>query len=344
MEITNPTTTNSETPKKRIFSAIQPSGNITLGNYLGALKNWISLQDEFDCIFALADLHTITVRQEPAQFRKHALEAYALLLACGIDVKKSLFFLQSHVPAHAQLAWVLDCYTQFGELSRMTQFKDKSKKHADNINAGLFTYPSLMAADILLYQADLVPVGADQTQHLELTRNIATRFNGLYSPTFKIPEGYTIKQGGKIMSLQDPTKKMSKSDENINGCIYVLDKPEDIMRKFKRAVTDSEACVHYGEGKDGINNLMDIYSCVTGKNYQEIEAEFSGHGYGDFKAAVGEAVVEHLRPIQERYAKYSKDKAFLQSCWNESAEKAARIANRTLSKVMRKVGFLPREL
>ena len=327
--------------KPVIFSAIQPSGTITLGNYLGALKNWISLQDDYDCIYALADLHTITVRQDPATFRRHTLEAYALLLACGIDLNKSLFFIQSQVPAHAQLAWVLNCYTQFGELSRMTQFKDKSQKHPENVNAGLFTYPSLMAADILLYQADLVPVGADQKQHLELTRNIAERFNGLYSPTFVVPDAYIPKTGARIMSLQDPTRKMSKSDENANASIALLDKPEDIMRKFKRAVTDSEACVRYAEGKDGVNNLMGIYSCVTGKTYEEIEREFSGKGYGDFKAAVGEAVVEHLRPIQERFSQLIQDKAYLEKCYTENAEKASRIANRTLSKVMKKVGFLP---
>lgn len=328
--------------KKVIFSAIQPSGTVTLGNYLGALKNWISLQDDYDCIYALADLHTITVRQEPAKFRKNALEAYALLLACGIDINKSLFFIQSQVPTHAQLAWVLNCYTQFGELQRMTQFKDKSAKHADNVNAGLFTYPSLMAADILLYQADLVPVGADQKQHLELTRNIAERFNGLYSPTFTVPDGYIPKQGARIMSLQEPTRKMSKSDENVNGYVAVLDKPDDIMRKFKRAVTDSDACVRYAEGKDGVNNLMGIYSCVTGLTYEQIEKEFEGKGYGDFKTAVGEAVLEHLRPIQERFADYSKNKDYLEKCYTESAQKALVISSRTLNKVMKKVGFLPK--
>lgn len=328
--------------KKVIFSAIQPSGSVTLGNYLGALKNWVSLQDSYDCIFALADLHTITVRQEPAKFRKNILEAYALLLACGIDPEKSPFFMQSHVSAHAELGWVLDCYTQFGELSRMTQFKDKSQKHADNVNAGLFTYPSLMAADILLYQADMVPVGVDQKQHLELARNIAERFNGLYSPTFIVPDPYIPKTGAKIMSLQDPIKKMSKSDENVNGCVYVLDTPDTIMRKFRRAVTDSDACVRYEEGKDGVNNLMGIYSCVTGKTYEEIEREFEGKGYGDFKAAVGEAVIESLRPIQEKFNQYMEDKAYLAECYNSGAEKAERIARKTLSKVMRKIGFVPR--
>lgn len=328
--------------KKVIFSAIQPSGTVTLGNYLGALKNWVNLQDEFNCIFALADLHTITVRQEPAKFRANTYEAYALLLACGIDVEKSPFFIQSHVPTHAQLGWILDCYTQFGELSRMTQFKDKSAKHADNVNAGLFTYPSLMAADILLYQADLVPVGADQKQHLELTRNIAERFNGIYGNVFKVPDGYIPKIGARVMSLQDPTRKMSKSDENVNGCVAVLDKPEVIMKKFKRAITDSEAKVRYAEGKDGINNLMGIYSAVTGKTMEEIEHEFDGKGYGDFKTTVGEAVVEHLRPIQERFNLYINDKAYLKECYEKGAEFAMKLSQRTLSKVMKKIGFVER--
>lgn len=327
--------------KKRILSGIQPTGTFTLGNYIGAVRNWGSLQQDFECLYMVADLHSLTVRQEPAALRRQTREAAAMLLAAGIDPKVSLLFVQSHVPAHVQLSWILSCNTQFGELSRMTQFKDKSQKHPENINAGLFTYPSLMAADILLYQADLVPVGADQKQHLELTRNIAERFNGVYSPTFKVPDGYIPKTGARIMSLQDPTRKMSKSDENANGYIALLDKPEDIMRKFKRAVTDSEACVRYAEGKDGVNNLMGIYSCVTGKSYEEIEREFEGKGYGDFKTAVGEAVVEHLRPIQERFAELIKDKAYLEKCYTENAEKATRIAYRTLAKVMKKVGFLP---
>jgi tryptophanyl-tRNA synthetase len=330
----------NDNTKKVIFSAIQPSGTITLGNYLGALKNWIELQNEYDCIYALADLHTITVRQEPAKLRRNTLEAYALLLACGIDPQKSPFFIQSQVPEHAQLAWILDCYTQFGELQRMTQFKDKSQKHPDNINAGLFTYPSLMAADILLYQADLVPVGVDQKQHIELTRNIAERFNGLYGQTFKLPEGYIPETGAKIMSLQDPTRKMSKSDENVNASIAVLDRPEDIMRKFKRAVTDSEACVRRAPGKDGVNNLMGIYSCVTGKTDEQIEAEFAGRGYGDFKAAVGEAAVEHLRPIHEKFNEYIKNRDYLEQCYTEGARKAEAIARKTLRKAMKKIGFL----
>lgn len=329
--------------KKVIFSAIQPSGTITLGNYLGALKNWVALQDDFDCIFALADLHTITVRQEPAKFRRNILEAYALLLACGIDVNKSLFFMQSHVHTHAELAWILNCYTQFGELSRMTQFKDKSAKHADNINAGLFTYPALMAADILLYQADLVPVGADQKQHLELTRNIAERFNGLYSPTFVVPDAYIPKNGARIMSLQDPTKKMSKSDENANGCIALLDKPEDIMRKFKRAVTDSDSRIIMDPvNKPGVSNLIQIYSVATGKPVAEVEAEFEGKGYGEFKPAVGEAVVELLRPIREKTEDLLRNKDYLEQVYTEGAQKASYLARKTLSKVYRKVGFVGR--
>lgn len=330
-----------ETRKKRVLSMIQPTGMFTLGNYLGALKNFVALQDEYECVYALADLHAITVRQEPAAFRKNTLSAYAMMLALGIDPEKSIFFIQSQVPQHAQLAWILNCYTQFGELSRMTQFKDKSAKHADNINAGLFTYPCLMAADILLYNADYVPIGADQKQHLELARDVAERFNGLYSPTFVVPEGLIPKTGARIMSLQDPTKKMSKSDENTAGFITMLDTPDQIMKKFKRAVTDSEARVRYAEGKDGINNLMGIYSCITGKSYAEIEKEFDGRGYGDFKTAVGEAVVGALTPIQARYNELIKDKAYLEKCYSEAAPRAEAIARRTLQKVMKKVGYLP---
>ena len=329
-----------ENKKKSALSLIQPSGTVTLGNYLGAIRNWVKMQDEFNCLLGLADLHTITVRQEPAKMRKNILDAYASIIACGIDVEKTPFFIQSHVHTHAELAWILNCYTQFGELSRMTQFKDKSAKHADNINAGLFTYPVLMAADILLYQADCVPVGADQKQHLELARDIATRFNSLYSPTFKVPEPYIAKHGARVMSLQDPTKKMSKSDENVNGCVHLLDTPEVIMKKFKRAVTDSEACVRYGEGKDGINNLMDIYGAVTGLSHEQIEKDFAGKGYGDFKTAVGEAVVETLRPIRAEYEKLIADKAYLESCYKKADELALKISQRTLSKVMRKIGFV----
>ncbi len=333
---------NTAEKKKIVYSAIQPSGTITLGNYLGALKNWVVMQEEgtHNCIYTLADLHTITVRQEPAKMRKNVLDAYASILACGIDVEKSIFFIQSHVHQHAELAWLLNCYTQFGELSRMTQFKDKSAKHADNINAGLFTYPCLMAADILLYQADLVPVGADQKQHIELARDIAGRFNSLYSPTFTVPEGFIPKNGARVMSLQDPTKKMSKSDENVNACVSLLDSPDVILKKFKRAVTDSEARVAYGEGKDGINNLMGIYSVVTGKTMEDIENEFSGKGYGDFKVAVGEAVIEELRPIREKYEKLIADKAYLEESYRKGAEIAERMAQRTLDKAMKKIGFI----
>ena len=326
--------------KKVIFSAIQPSGTITLGNYIGAIQNWVKLQDDYNCIFAVADLHAITVRQDPKAFRQNILEAYALLLACGIDTEKSPFFIQSHVHTHAELAWILNCYTQFGELSRMTQFKDKSLKHADNVNAGLFTYPSLMAADILLYQADMVPVGVDQKQHLELARNIAERFNGIYGNTFRVPEPYISQVGAKIMSLQDPTKKMSKSDENVNSWVAVLDKPEVIIKKFKRAVTDSDTRVCVGEGKDGINNLIGIMSSVTGKTADEITAEFEGKGYGDFKLAVGEAVVEKLRPIRERFDEYIKNKDYLVEQYRRSAEFALRISQRTLDKAMKKIGYV----
>ena len=327
--------------KKRVLSMIQPTGTFTLGNYLGALKNFVALQEDYDCVYALADLHAITVRQEPAAFRKNTLEAYAMLLAMGIDLEKSIFFIQSQVPEHAQLAWVLNCYTQFGELSRMTQFKDKSQKHADNINAGLFTYPCLMAADILLYQADYVPIGADQKQHLELTRDISIRFNGLYGNTFRLPEAYIPKTSARIMSLADPTKKMSKSDENVKATVFLLDPKDSIIKKFKSAVTDSEAEVVYREGKDGINNLMSIYSAVTGKSFDEIQQEFAGRGYGDFKMAVGEAVAEELRPIREEYDRLMADKGYLESCYREGAEKARAISQRTLDKVYKKIGFLP---
>ncbi len=331
-----------DTPEKKkvIFSAIQPSGTITLGNYLGALRNWVKLQDDYNCIFAVADLHAITVRQEPKTFRQNILNAYALLLACGIDTEKSLFFIQSHVHTHAELAWVLNCYTQFGELSRMTQFKDKSAKHADNVNAGLFAYPSLMAADILLYQSDMVPVGADQKQHLELARNIAERFNGIYGNTFTVPEPYISTVGARVMSLQEPTKKMSKSDENVNAWVAVLDKPDTIMKKFKRAVTDSEAEVRVGEGKDGINNLIGIMSAVTGKTADEIAIEFEGKGYGDFKTAVAEAVIEEVKPIQARFDEYINNKDYLVEQYRKSAEIAEKISQRTLDKAMKKIGFI----
>ncbi|MBR5011047.1 MAG: tryptophan--tRNA ligase, partial [Clostridia bacterium] len=285
------------------------------------------------------DMHAITVRQVPAELRRRTYETLALYIACGLDPKKNTLYVQSHVPAHAELGWMLNCYTMFGELSRMTQFKDKSAKHSDNVNAGLFTYPTLMAADILLYQTDLVPVGIDQKQHLELARDIAERFNGVYGDTFVVPEGYMAKSGAKIMSLAEPTKKMSKSDENANAIVYILDSKDDVMRKFKKAVTDSEACVRFGDGKDGINNLMTIYSCFTGKTFEEIEKEFDGKGYGDFKIAVGEACADGLAPVREEFARLMADKAYLEEVMKNGAAEASYYARKTLSKVKRKVGF-----
>ena len=335
----------NEVQKKRILSGIQPSGDLTLGSYLGAIKNWAALADEYDCYYMLADMHTITVRQVPAELRRHTLTQVAAYIASGLDPEKNVLFVQSHVPAHAQLGWVLDCYTMFGELSRMTQFKDKSAKNADNINAGLFTYPALMAADILLYQADLVPVGGDQKQHVEICRDIATRFNGIYGDTFKLPDPYIPQVGARVMSLTSPEKKMSKSDKDPNGCVYMLEKPEDILRKFKRAITDSdtERCVRFDrENKPGVSNLMSIYSAVTGRSFEAIEAEFDGKGYGAFKPVVGEAVVEMLRPIQEETRRLLSDKAYLESVYRAGAEKASYVAEKTLRKVYKKVGFLAR--
>lgn len=332
METTNET-------KKRIFSGVQPSGVLTLGNYLGALKNWVTLQDEYECIYCAMDMHAITVRQNPADLRRRTAEVLALYIACGIDPEKSLLFVQSHVPAHAELSWVLGCNTMFGELSRMTQFKDKSQSHADNVNAGLFTYPVLMAADILLYQTDIVPVGADQKQHIEIARDIAGRFNGVYGETFKIPEAYIPKTGMKITSLTDPTKKMSKSDPNPNSYIHIIESRDDTVRKIKRAVTDSGSEVTFSEDKPGICNLMNIYSAFTGKTHEEIENEFAGKGYGDFKAAVGETCADCLQPVREKYAQLVKDKAYLDGIMKNGAEKAQYLARKTLSKVYRKVGF-----
>lgn len=326
--------------KKLIFSGIQPTGTFTLGNYIGAIRNWGPLQDEYRCVYCVVDMHAITVRQDPVKLRQNSLQAYALLLACGISLEKSILFIQSHVRTHAELSWILSCNTQFGELSRMTQFKDKSQRHPDDINAGLFTYPVLMAADILAYNADLVPVGVDQKQHLELTRDIAQRFNQRYGEFFTLPEPYIPPVGAKIMSLQDPTKKMSKSDTNPNACILILDDKDTIIRKCKRAVTDSDASVRYAEGKDGINNLMSIYSSVTGKDYAAIEREFEGKGYGDFKLAVGEAVADHLRPMQEEYARLIADKAYLKECYTQSDAKALAYSSRIVRKVYRKVGFV----
>lgn len=326
--------------KKRSLSLIQPTSIPTLGNYLGAMRGWPSFQEDFDTIFGIADLHSITVRQDPAKLRMQTTQLYAMLMAVGLDPKKGILFIQSHVPQHSQLGWLLNCYTQFGELNRMTQFKDKAAQHSDNVNAGLFTYPCLMAADILLYQADAVPVGADQKQHLEITRDIAERFNSIYGNVFTVPEPYIPKAGARVMSLQDPTRKMSKSDPNPKGTVYLLDEPNVIMKKFKSAVTDSEMSVRYAEGKDGINNLMTIYSAVTGDSFETIERDFDGRGYGDFKKAVGEAVVAELEGVQKRYAEFMKDKAFMQECWTNGADTASRVANRTLTKAMKKIGFL----
>lgn len=326
--------------KKVIFSGIQPTGTFTLGNYIGAVRNWGPLQDEYDCIYSIVDMHALTVKRDPIKFRQQTIESYALLLACGIDPQKSVAFIQSHNPSHAQLNWILACSTQFGELSRMTQFKDKSKKHPDDVNAGLFTYPVLMAADILAYNADLVPIGQDQKQHLELARNIAVRFNQRFGDMFTVPEPYIPKVGAKVMSLQEPTKKMSKSDDNQNATILILDDKDTIIRKFKRAVTDSEAVVKYADGKDGINNLMTIYSAVTGKSLDEIEREFDGKGYGDFKIAVGETVADHLAPIREDFARLMADKNYLKECYTEGAQRAFKLTNKVITKVHRKVGFV----
>lgn len=327
--------------KKRIFSGIQPSGDLTLGSYMGAIKNWVALQDEYDCIYCIVDMHAITVRQVPADLRRRSLEQLAQYIACGLDPQKNIMFIQSHVPAHAELSWVLGCYTQFGELSRMTQFKMKSQQHADNITAGLFTYPVLMAADILVYQADLVPVGEDQKQHVELCRDIATRFNNSFPDTFTLPEPFIPKMGARIMSLGNPENKMSKSDPD--GCVFLMDRPEDIMRKFKRAITDSDSRIVMDPvGKPGVSNLIQIYSVATGKSIAEVEAEFAGKGYGEFKPAVGEAVVELLRPIREKTEDLLRNKDYLEQVYSEGAQKAAYLARKTLDKVYRKIGFVKR--
>ena len=327
--------------KKRMLSGIQPSGDLHLGNYLGAIKNWGARSDLYECFYFMADLHTITVRQTPADLRRRTLEQLAQYIACGLDPEKNTLFIQSHVHQHAELGWVLNCYTMFGELSRMTQFKDKSSKHAENVNGGLFTYPSLMAADILLYQPDLVPVGHDQKQHCELTRDIAKRFNGIYGDVFKVPEPFIPETGARIMSLNAPESKMSKSMPE--GCVFLMEKPEDIQRKFKRAITDSdtENCVRFDpENKPGVANLMSIYSAVTGKTFAQIEAEFAGCGYGKFKPVVGDAVIEHLRPIREESQRLLKDKAYLEGVYRDGAQKASYVAEKTLRKVYKKVGFV----
>ena len=335
-----------ETARKKVMlSGIKPTGDLTLGSYLGAIKNWAERAEQFDCYYFMADLHALTTRNNPADLRRRTLEQLAQYVACGLDPQKNTLFLQSHVSAHAELGWIINCYTMFGELSRMTQFKDKSAKNADNINGGLFTYPALMAADILLYQPDFVPVGDDQKQHVELTRDVAQRFNNLYGETFRVPEPYIPKIGARVMDLLDPMSKMSKSDEVGNGRVCLMDAPDDIMRKFKRAVTDSETgrCVYYDpENKPGVANLMQIYSACTGKSFETIEAEFEGKGYGAFKPAVGEAVVEMLRPIREESTRILKDKAYLEGLYRDGAERASRVAEKTLRKVYKKVGLVQR--
>ena len=330
-------------PKKRMLSGIQPSGDLHLGNYLGAIRNWGARSDQFECFYFMADMHTITVRQNPADLRRRTLEQLAQYIACGLDPQKNTLFIQSHVHQHAELGWVLNCYTMFGELSRMTQFKDKAAKHAENVNGGLFTYPSLMAADILLYQPDYVPVGEDQKQHCELTRDVARRFNGIYGDVFKIPEPYIPETGARVMSLNAPDTKMSKSIPE--GCVFLMERPEDIQRKFKRAITDSdtENCVRYDrEKKPGVANLMSIYSACTGMTYQEIEAQFQGQGYGKFKPAVADAVVETLRPIREEASRLLKDKAYLEGVYRDGAQRAGYVAEKTLRKVYKKIGFVQR--
>jgi len=333
--------TETNAPKKRMLSGIQPSGDLHLGNYLGAIKNWGARSDLYECFYFMADLHTITVRQTPADLRRRTLEQLAQYIACGLDPEKNTLFIQSHVHQHAELGWVLNCYTMFGELSRMTQFKDKSSKHAENVNGGLFTYPALMAADILLYQPDLVPVGHDQKQHCELTRDVAKRFNGIYGDVFKIPEPFIPETGARIMSLNAPESKMSKSMPE--GCVFLMERPEDIQRKFKRAITDSdtENCVRFDpENKPGVANLMSIYSAVTGESFEQIEAEFAGCGYGKFKPVVGDAVIEHLRPIREEASRLLKDKAYLEGVYRDGAQRASYVAEKTLRKVYKKVGFV----
>lgn len=325
--------------KKILFSGMQATGTLTLGNYLGALKNWVTLSDEYECFYCVVDLHSITVRQDPAELRKRARNLLTLYIAAGLNPEKNCLYYQSHVSGHAELSWILNCFTYMGELNRMTQFKDKAKKHSDNINAGLFTYPVLMASDILLFQSDVVPVGIDQMQHLEITRDIAQRFNSIYGDVFTIPEAYIGKAGAKIMSLQEPTKKMSKSDENPNASIYLMDDTDTIIRKFKRAVTDSGSEIRRAEDKPGITNLLDIYCSVTGKTSEEAEKEFDGKGYGDFKLAVGESVADVLKPVQDRFNELTKDKAYIDGIIKNNADKANYYAAKTLRKVQRKVGF-----
>ncbi|MEH2921827.1 tryptophan--tRNA ligase [Samsonia erythrinae] len=331
--------------KPIVFSGAQPSGELTIGNYMGALRQWVTMQDDYDCIYCIVDLHAITVRQDPQTLRKATLDTLALYLACGIDPKKSTIFVQSHVPEHSQLSWVLNCYAYFGELNRMTQFKDKSARYGENINAGLFDYPVLMVADILLYQAAQVPVGEDQKQHLELSRDIAQRFNSLYGDIFKVPEPFIPKSGARVMSLQEPTRKMSKSDDNRNNVIGLLEDPKSVVKKIKRAMTDSDEppVVRYDvANKAGVSNLLDILSSVTGKSIPELEQEFSGQMYGHLKGAVADAVSGMLSELQARYHRFRNDEAFLHQVMREGAEKASARAQETLKKVYDAVGFVAR--
>lgn len=329
----------SDPKKQTMLSGVQPTGIFTLGNYIGAIKNWRKVQDDYNCLYFIANLHSLTVRNDPQKLKKLTLDCVALLLACGIDIEKSILFIQSHVPEHAELSWVLQCYTQFGELTRMTQFKDKSAKNSDNVNAGLFGYPVLMAADILIYQSDFVPIGADQKQHLELTRDIANRFNNLYGETFNLPNPYIPPSGGRVMSLADPTSKMSKSDKNLNGFISVLDPPDVIINKFKKTVTDSESKIYYSDEKPGISNLLTIYSVLADLEMNEVEKKFRDKGYGEFKLAVGELVAETLKPVQDKYNQLSRDKKYLQEICDQGAKKASSIAQKTLKSVYEKIGI-----
>jgi tryptophanyl-tRNA synthetase len=327
--------------KKTILSGIQATGSLTLGNYLGALNNWVEMQDKYNCYYMIADLHTLTIRKDPEELRQNTLSLIALYIAAGLDPEKNIIFIQSHVPAHTQLSWVLNCYTYMGELNRMTQFKDKSAKHADNINSGLFNYPVLMAADILAYSADLVPVGEDQKQHLELTRDIAERFNSIYGETFTVPEPYIGKVGARIMGLQDPTSKMSKSSPNELDKVLVTDTPDDIRKKFKKAVTDSENKVRYDrDEKPGVSNLMGIYGILKNKSMEEIEAEFDGEGYGTFKTAVAEAVVERLEPLQKKYYELLENPEMLKAIYEKGDKKANEKANKILKEVYTKIGLV----
>jgi len=327
--------------RKTVLSGIQPSGALTLGNYLGALKNWVAMQEQYDCYYTLVDLHTITARQEAGELRERCYKTLALMMACGLDPKRNVLFVQSHVAAHARLAWILNCYTMVGELNRMTQFKDKSAKNADNINAGLYDYPVLMAADILLYDTALVPVGEDQKQHLELARDVAIRFNNVYGKVFTVPEPMIPQVGARIMGLQDPTAKMSKSDDNENNNVYLLDTPDILERKFKRAVTDSGSEVRYSADKPGVANLMSILSATTGESFAAIEQRFAGAGYGKFKAGVAEAVIEKLKPVQQRYAEIRADEGSLKRVLKDGAERASAHADRTLKRVHDALGFIP---